>query len=445
MFKLDKNKNYFTISLYVCAVLAITIIGVTICVFLPSIVRAIGSFIRYLSPVFLGLALAYFINPILNFVEKKMMKYVDRKKRTPYIKRIICLVITYIILSCIFVLFGLLIFPQIIQNFDAISHNLTTNITTLFQSVKTYLQDTFNINIGDMSQTIDGLSNVIIKNLTTFSSSIGRGIINFVLGLILSFFILAHNEKLRRGVKKMMAAFLPARAFNGIMKTTSMAHHVFGQFFVGKIFASLIVGLITLATLGFMNLPFMPDAFHVPYYLLVSAIVCITNIVPYVGPFLGALPCLLLVLVDGEGGLTKAIILLIVIVAVQIFDGNFLSPKILGKTIGISSLWVIVSIIVMGSFMGMIGMLIAVPVFTIFYNLVRDFTNKRLEKKKLPTQIDHYTPGEEAPVTPIEAWEANNVPQPHPDLLSDTDEGYMEALTRRPIHPDRGDKGGDEQ
>ena len=442
MFKLDRNKKYFTISLYVCAVLAITIIGVTICVFLPSITSAIASFLRTLTPIFLGLALAYFINPILNFVEKKMMKYVDRKRRTPYIKRIICLVITYIILVCIIALFGLLIFPQLIQNFDAISHNLTSNIATLFENIREFLSHNFKLEIGDMSQAIDSISNFIINNISQFSGSIGRGVINFILGLILSFFILAHHEKLRRGVKKMLAAFLPTRAFNGVMNTTAMAHKVFGQFFIGKIFASLIVGGITLGILAFMNLPFIPQMFHVPYYLLVSAIVCITNIVPYVGPFLGAIPCILLILVDEDGGLTKAIILLIVILAVQLFDGNFLSPKILGKTIGISSLWVVVSIIVMGNFMGMIGMFIAVPLFTIIYNLVRDFTNKLLLKKKLSTNIANYTPDEEAPITPIEAWDANTAPQPSPDLLSDADEGYMEDLSRRPIHPERTEEGG---
>ncbi|MGM9609891.1 MAG: hypothetical protein ACI3XE_06700, partial [Eubacteriales bacterium] len=126
--KINWNKKYTTIALYVCAVLAVTIIAVAICVYLPNIFAGIGSFFSMISPIFTGLALAYLISPLLSFVERIIMKFVDRKKRTPYIKRIICLFVTYLLLVCIITLFGFLIIPELVKNFDSISVNISTNI-----------------------------------------------------------------------------------------------------------------------------------------------------------------------------------------------------------------------------------------------------------------------------------------------------------------------------
>ncbi len=447
MNKINWNKKYLTISLYVCAVLALTIIGVAICVYLPTIFSAIGRFFYIISPIFYGLMLAYLINPLLSLTEKRLMKYVDRKKRTPYIKRIICLIVTYVILCCIIALFGFLIFPQLIQNFDSISHNISTNISMLYEKIRTLLLNTFGISIGDASQTIDQVSNFIVNYFRNFGSKIGRVVFNFLVGLFLSFFILLHNENLRRGSKKLLASILPPRAFNATIHTVHMSNRIFGQFFIGKIFDSLIIGVITLAVLAFLRLPIFPAAFHMPYFLLIAAVICITNIIPYIGPIIGAVPCVLLVLIDNEGGFLRAFILLLIVIAIQTLDGNVIGPKILGKTIGISSLWVVVSIIVLGSFWGMFGMFIAVPLFTVIYNLVKDMTNKRLRKKNLPTETEAYAPQEKESAAKF-SWESKEPPQPDPALLSDMlDENSMEDMSRKHFASDKnkGQKGGDSQ
>lgn len=446
MFKLDWNKKYLTISLYVCAVLALTILGVTFCVFLPSILSAIGAFLRTLTPIFVGLALAYLINPLLSLTEKRLMKYVDRKKRSPYIKRIICLLVTYIILCCATTLFGLLIFPELIQNFDAIAHNITTNIINLYESIRKFAASAFGITLGDLSQTLTAIVGSLASKLGTVGSNVGRWVFNFIVGMFLSFFILLHNEQLRRGTKKLFAAILPRKAFNGVMKTVGMSHRVFGQFFIGKIFDSFIIGVITLAILGILRLPFLPAVFHMPYIPMIAAIVCITNVIPYIGPIIGAIPCVLLVLIDTDGGFLRAIILLLLIVAVQLLDGNVIAPKILGKAIGISSMWVMLSIIVFGSFWGVLGMFVAVPLFTVIYNLVRDLTNKRLQKKNLSTATSEYEPGDAANEAGKFVWESDATPAPDPALLSETaDAEGLEGLTRRQFPAERHKKDGDEQ
>lgn len=440
--KINWNKRYTTIALYACAVVAITIVAITVCVYLPDIFSAIGRFFYYVTPIFYGLALAYLISPLLSLTERCLMRYVDRKQHTPYIKRVICLIVTYVILAAILVLFGFLIFPELVKNYDSISHNISTNISTLYEWIRTFLKNTFNITLGDASDSVASISDVIVTFLTQLGSQIGRVVFNAAVGLFLSFFVLLHSEQLRQGVKKLLAAVFPARFFNDTMRTVRMADEIFGRFFVGKIFDSLIIGVITLAILAFLRLPFFPDVFHMPYFLLIAAVVCITNVIPYIGPILGAIPCVLLVFVDSDGGFIRACLLLAIIIGVQTLDGNVIGPKILGKTIGISSLWVVVSIIVFGNFFGIFGMFIAVPLFTVIYNLVRDVTNKRLTRKQLSTRTEDYQDAEES--TGGFLWEEGDAPTPDPALLSDVlDAESLVGMERKHRVSDEHHEGGD--
>lgn len=442
--KIDWNKKYTTIAIYVCAVLAIALAAVTICVYLPNIFHAIGDFFHIISPIFFGLALAYLISPLLSLTEKRIMKYVDRKQRSPYIKRIICLIVTYLILIAIIVLFGFLIIPELVQNYDSISHNIATNIYNLYEWLKAFLRNTLSITLGDASETINSIADYAVTFLRDFGGKFGRWMFNAGVGLFLSFFVLLHSEQLRQGSKKLLAALFPPKFFNGIMRTARMADSIFGRFFVGKIFDSLIVGLIMLTVLGIFQIPIFPDAFHMPYFLLIAAVICITNIIPYIGPILGAIPCVLLVFIDSEGGFARALILLILIIAVQTLDGNVIGPKILGKTIGISSLWVVVSIIVFGNFFGIFGMFIAVPLFTVIYNLVRDLANRRLRKKNLSTETSDYADQEETVATDF-VWDVKESPSPDPALLSDMlDEGSMEGMERKHRSSEEKKDGGDD-
>ncbi len=430
--KFSWNKKYLTISLYACAVVALTIIGVTVCIYLPNIFSAIGNFFYIITPIAYGLGLAYLISPILSFVEKKIMRYVDRKKRPPYFKRLLGLIITYIILCAIIALFGFLIFPELFKNFDAISQNLYNNIVDLYNRVRTLLDTYLHIQIGDAEETIAKVSDNIIGYLAGFGSKFGRFFFCFSVGMFLSFFILLHKEQFRLGIKKVAASILPARAFNATMKTIRLSDRIFGKFFVGKIFDSLIVGSIVLTVLAFFQLPFFPSFFHMPYFLLIAAVLCIFNIIPYVGPIIGAIPCVLLVFIDGEGGFLRAMVLIILVVAVQILDANLIEPKILGKAIGISSLWVVVSIIVLGNLWGIFGMFIAVPLFTVIYNLVGELTSRRLKKMNLSTETADYAPKEEE--DEAFSWTPPPEPTPDPNMLSDTTESGLEDLSRKPLH-----------
>ena len=156
------------------------------------------------------------------------------------------------------------------------------------------------------------------------------------------------------------------------------ANKTFGGFLSGKIIDSLIIGILTFAIISIFN---------IPYSVLISVIVGVTNIIPYFGPFLGAIPCgIILLMVDPF----KCITFLIIVLILQQIDGNIIGPKILGDSTGLSSFWVIFAITLFGGFFGVFGMFVGVPLFAVIYAAIRTFINQRLEKKRLPSDTVYY-------------------------------------------------------
>ena len=168
-----------------------------------------------------------------------------------------------------------------------------------------------------------------------------------------------------------MKAILPKNLYVNVMTTLNYSDRVFGGFLIAKIIASVIIGFITFIVL---------TIFNVPYALVISIIIGVTNIIPYFGPFIGAVPCgILLLLIDPKKCLTFVIVILII----QQFDGNFLSPKLIGNKTGIKSFWVLFSILLFGGIFGFPGMIFGVPIFAVIYSLLTKLVNDRLKKKGL--------------------------------------------------------------
>ena len=214
-----------------------------------------------------------------------------------------------------------------------------------------------------------------------------------IVGLFLSFFVLMHKERMIGATKKLLAAILPRRVFNGVISVTRLTDNTFGKFFIGNLFDSLIVGILSFIVFWITGMP---------YYPLLSVIVGVTNVVPYFGPIIGAIPCIMLGLTDS---LPRAFWLGVIILIIQQIDGNIISPKILGDATGLSSLWVVVAITVMGSFFGFVGMVIGVPLFSVVYTLIKNVTERRLKKKNMPTETAAYRHGS-SPIPLVSPYEA---------------------------------------
>ena len=223
-----------------------------------------------------------------------------------------------------------------------------------------------------------GQVNTIMSNLTVGVINFINTITDFLIGIIVSVYVLFSKEKFSAQCKKMVYAFLKTNQANMVLHLTKKSNEIFGGFIIGKIIDSAIIGVLCFIGLSLLNMP---------YTLLVSVIVGVTNVIPFFGPYIGAIPSAILIfLADPKMGLY----FLIFILFLQQLDGNVIGPKILGDSTGLSAFWVIFSILLGGGLFGFPGMIIGVPTFAVIYYIVTMITGQRLSVKNLPVATGYY-------------------------------------------------------
>ena len=386
MFKIHWNKKNTTEAIYACAVLAIALTGISIVVHIGVVYAALRAFLRVISPIVYGLSLAYIINPLLKLIECRVIAPIKTRKMriSPVLRRILSLILSYLIVAFFLFLIGLLIFPQIVKNYEVI----VSSTSDFIQDTITRLSDSFGVDAEEMNARVGEHAASFLSYLGTIGGRFALWLMLFGLGFIISFFVLLHKEHLCAAVKKLLASLLKPKRFNSTMGVARLADRTFGRFFIGKIFDSLIIGVISFVVFW---------ATRMPYYPLLAAVICITNIIPYFGPIIGAIPCVILVLTESP---VKAVWIAVIILIIQQVDGNVIGPKIVGNAIGIKSLWVVISITILGSFFGFVGMLIGAPLFSVLYTIIKEHTEQRLAKRNLPTETSAY-----ADLNPITVFE----------------------------------------
>ena len=221
--------------------------------------------------------------------------------------------------------------------------------------------------------------NEVMSNLTVGIINFVSEILNFLIGLIVSVYILFSKETFSAQSKKIVYAVFRTDHANMILHLTKKSNEIFGGFIIGKIIDSMIIGVLCFFGLTILK---------IPYILLISVIVGVTNVIPFFGPFLGAIPSFFLILLVDP---IQSLYFLLFVLALQQLDGNVIGPKILGESTGLSSLWVIIAILVGGSFFGVAGMFFGVPVCACLYSLVAFLVDRRLAEKDLPVETEHYT------------------------------------------------------
>ncbi len=345
-----------------------------------------SKILSVLTPIILGFALAYALNPILKFFEFKVFKKIKNKN----LLRTLSLLMTYLAAFAVLTAFLLLVIPQLvdsvmnfIQNFDKHLTNTTATINSFLSNVMDKRTEV--VNEEAILSAVRGLiskSGDLFGTVMEYVVQYGMGLIisikNIVLAIFISIYALISKERLKAQVLKITTALCTHKGKRRFYRYVRLCHRTFGGFFLGKIIDSFIIGVITLVTLLI---------FRMPYALLVSTIVCITNIIPIFGPIIGAIPSFFIIFIVDP---TKALIFLILILLIQQLDGNVIGPKILGNTTGISTLGVIVSIIIMGDFFGVIGMIIGVPIFAFVVALGKEFVDTKLRKKSLSADTADY-------------------------------------------------------
>lgn len=364
-----------------------------------NIFMGLEKILDILKPVLYGLVIAYLLNPIVIRVEQYLYQAfeskVQSKKNLHKVTRSLGIMTALVILFLLILLLIELIIPELatsIQNLiqhlpeqlnqliikinklasenDTLSVFITNAITEATQYLKTWIQTGFLGQVNDL-----------MSNLTIGVIAIIKEVFNLIMGVIISIYILYSREVFGAQSKKVIYAFLPTDSANMTLHIAKKSNDIFGGFVIGKIIDSIIIGCICFLVLGIMDMP---------YTLLVSIIVGVTNIIPFFGPYIGAVPCTILIFLQEP---IQGLYFLIFIIILQQIDGNIIGPKILGDSTGLSSFWVIVAILLGGGLFGFVGMIVGVPTFAVLYYIVQVIIYQKLEKKELPTETMKYGSG----------------------------------------------------
>ena len=333
-----------------------------------------------LSPFIYGIGIAFLLNPLRKIIE---YSWLGKTKLKPRTKKIIASFgALFIGIIMLFVFFSILI-PQMIssiQTFLSSFEGYVDSARNFFESNNFFSDDllkTLNPVIDKgVSMLGDWVSNLAssLNAILMYSVIFAKGVMNFLIGMIIALYILLDEVNLKRQMKKVLYALLPEKTTKSILRTTRLTINTFNSFVAGKAVDSLIIGILCYIILSFMKMPYTP---------LISVVVGVTNMIPVFGPFLGAVPSILiLLLVDPFKALEFSIFILIL----QQVDGNIIGPRILGGAVGLPTLYVMFAIIIGGALFGIVGMFIGVPVFSVIFVLVSEFIHRQLDKKNITVQ-----------------------------------------------------------
>ncbi len=398
----QQKKNSWDIKQYIIIALVIFITFCCCTLFFFMIYRYNGfaDFWKnlgvILQPITIGIVIAYLLNPIMKFLEKHLTHFLEprmkNRKKVKKTARATAIAGSLLFLVLIVVLLLAAIIPSISQSIQSMVTKLPEEINNLSDWVDDVTNG--NTEVSDMVEEAvkkgtDAIENFwqtdVLTKVQTYLTSITSGVIygvklmlNILIGLIISVYVMASKETFAGQAKKMIyAIFKPVRA-NIIVETVRKSNEIFGGFISGKILDSAIIGVIAYIVLAIMK---MPDT------ILIAVIVGVTNIIPFFGPFIGAIPSFVIIVLQDP---MKGIYFLIFIVILQQIDGNIIGPKILGDSTGLSSFWVVFAIMVFGGLWGFPGMLLGVPIMAVIYYIAQRSISYFLRKRGLSDQTSEY-------------------------------------------------------
>jgi predicted PurR-regulated permease PerM len=359
--------------------------------------QAFSKLNSILAPFIIGLIMAYLLCPLYNLVTRKVYhrasKHINKHKAF-ILAKVMASIVSLIVLLLVMAAIVALLVPQIIKSIVAIveilpgrMEDLTVWLTDMLKSTK-YPQLAGNVDSAIQSAydyLMKWAGSHIMPGVGSYMAKISEGVLitlrtflNTIIGIVVCVYFLNGKERFKAEGKKIIISLFRRDRADAIFDFGNFSNKTFGGFINGKIIDSLIIGLICYAFMLIM---------HWPYPALISTIIGVTNIIPFFGPFIGAIPTSIIICVINPITAGEFIIW---IFCLQQFDGNILGPKILGGTTGLASFWVMFSIIFFGGLFGFVGMILGVPVFAIFYYYFKKYVEKRLDLKGWPVSTNDY-------------------------------------------------------
>ena len=373
-----------------------------------------------LAPVVYGFVIAYLLTPVVNWVEKWLFgpaPGLDLRRRCPRlcvrgIPRGISILLSWAMVAVAFYFLLNALLPELYRSVVQLANNAEGYYLTLYNWVQNLLTDSPETRswlvkiINEYYQdALTWLTDRLLPQAQQAMELVTGGLVSFInavldflVGIIVSVYLLATKEGFAATGCKLLYSLFPQERAAWFIRGTKEVNRIFSGFFRGKLLNSFIIGVLCFI---------FSSIFKFPYAPLVSVVVGVTDVIPFFGPFLGAIPCAFLILLDSP---IQCVYFILFILVLQQFDGNILGPKILGDSTGISSFWVIVAILVGGGLWGVPGMLVGVPLFACLYSAIRNYTAWRLARKGLPTDSASYTTHQPAAPAADEAAAPENRP-----------------------------------
>ena len=446
--KFERNNKYTTVAIYACIVILFAVICFAVVLNFAGVKRFFVFVGNVLAPLAYGGIIAYILNPVMAFFERrvfiprsirkirkdaknkaiaegvtnkfKLEKIMDdaaaeederqlsirnskskkkkkqsergrskRKRKVPLPRRAASLTVTYLIFLTVIILLFSIIIPQIAGSLSNIYNQIYTFITGFPSMIDDMIEkyDWFKSFYGIISEHTElghtdittFLTNRLLSesaNIISWAQSAATEIFtqvkNIFLGAILSIYFLLSKDMLKRQAIKLLDALAPVKISKFTRHVFTQFDRKFGQFIQGKLLDSLIIGILTFIVLWI---------FRIPYFQLISVVVGITNIIPFFGPFIGAIPSAIIIFINDPEHFSNVILFVVIIIIIQQIDGNLIGPRILGSTIDLSSVWIMIAILLMSGLFGVFGMFFGVPIFAVIYTLISEAINRRLAIK----------------------------------------------------------------
>lgn len=388
--KLYWNKKYTTIAVYI----ALVLLAATFIVFFFLNNNDFGGYIKkffsVLSPLIYGIIIAYLLNPIVGLFDRKVFAFMNKKKGLRRLRRALSVTATMIIFLLFISLLISALAPQLISSIT----ELQTKFKDYVETARKWLSDissssqllgqlasSLNEYIEKFLEKTEEIVDVVMPWLGSFATSLLSAVKDALIGIVFAVFILCGKERIGAVTNKLLNAYLSDSKREKLVSAVKRADSSFGGYIKGTLLDAIFVGVVNFFALWLLGVPFYP---------LIAVILGITNMIPIFGPWIGTVPCAIIILIAAP---SKVISFVLFTLVFQGIDGNVIAPKLIGSNIGMPSEWVVISITVMSGFFGAPGMIIGVPTFAVIYTLIGDHINAKLKKKGCTCEDSEYCEG----------------------------------------------------
>ena len=382
--KVEWNNKYKTIAVYVIITFLVCLLIGLFFVNINLVGQGLALFFSLLLPFIIGFALAYLLSRPTAFIEKHLYAFIERKNPHPKARRNLSILTVYLIIFGILILLFMYIIPQLVSSLTVLFSSMPNYIDILKQSIIDLLKSG-NLYTADVQKSINDffssfldvtkyLDNLIV-NAGTITTQIGSWLFRFIVGIIVSAYVLSNSKRFTMQTKKVIFSLFSMKYAKRFIDILHYSSDIFIRYIIGTLIDAAIVGTITFTFLSI---------FGFPYPLLIAVIIGVTNIIPFFGPFLGAIPSAIILFAVNP---LQALWFVIFIITLQQIDGNIIMPKIVGQTTKLQAFWVLFALILGGGLFGFWGLILGVPVWAVLYSLIAAAVNKKLDDKGVPEHL----------------------------------------------------------